>query len=52
MTELLNRCSVSDRRRVEQIADKWKEDTTITAEMALAEIEVGTHSLPTCCIDV
>jgi len=37
---------------VEVIAKRWKTNTSLTAESALAEIQVGTLSLPMCCNDV
>ena len=40
---------VNNRQYVEQMAIRWKGDTTLTAEMALGEIEVGT-SLHHCSI--
>ena len=49
---ILKNCYIREHSHIQEIADKWKEDTTITAKMALAEIEVGELSLPTCCIDI
>lgn len=52
LSEILKKCCIREESRIQEIADKWKEDTTITAKMALAEIEGGAFSLPTCCIDI
>ena len=34
--------AINNRQYVEQMANRWKEDTTLTAKIVLREIEVGT----------
>jgi len=41
MSELLGHCTIKSAYVILGMAERWKADTTITAEVALAEIEVG-----------
>lgn len=50
MIELTRHCTIKDEAGVVQLARRWKEDITVTAETALQEVEVGRHSLLMCCI--
>ena len=52
LSGLLKKYFVKDQCRILQTAGKWKEDTTVTAEMALVEFDICMPSLPMYCVEV